>query len=256
MRALPAALLLLLIPGIPPLLGAQSPPEPRLVVETFPENPVSGAAWTLTLLVDYPRPGELEVSPPPFPPALTPESSRREPRLVGTERWTALEYRFILQGSGTLTLPPFEITGPWGTVRSAPLSLNIQGAAKAAEAAGAAKAAETRIQLVWEQIPPRISAGEALEFSLRIPGWGSRPLPDPALLLPPVPPGCIMEALEPRPGDAEAGRVLRLRLIPLSGGEFSLPAKTVRSGNYLLELPPLRIPVAPPGASRKPEGRP
>jgi hypothetical protein len=239
----PAALLLfvapLFPPPFPPVLGAQSPPELRLQVESFPENPVSGGSWTLILLVDHPRPQELEVRPPPFPPGLILEARRREPRLVGDERWTALEYRFTLQGSGRLDLGPFEITGPRSAARSAPLSLDIPAPAKTGE---------RRFQLVWEYIPSRLAAGEAVEFSLGIPGWDTRrPMPAAALLLPPTPPGCILEALELRPGDAEAGRVLRLRLISLSGGRFTLPRRTVRVGDLLLDIPALEIPAAEMG---------
>lgn len=231
-------------------LWAQNPPgELRVLTESAPENPVSGDVWTLTLLVDHPRPGELEVRPPSFPPGLIPDTTRREPRLRGNERWTALEYRFILRDSGPLNLGPFEISSPRGRTFSAPLSLDIGPAG-----------GDVRLRTVWELVPPRLAIGEDLEFYLTIPGWDSRtPLPVPALLLPPAPPGCILEALEPRPGDREAGRALRLRLVPLAAGEFSLPARTVRSGNFLLELPALRIPVFSPGSAGAPrtrEGRP
>jgi hypothetical protein len=224
----------------PAFSGAQNPPgELRVLAETAPERPVSGGFWTLTLLVDCPRPGEVEIRPPPFPPALSLDSVRREPRLLGNERWTAVEYRFILRGSGPLSLAPFEILSPRGRAFSAPLSLEIRAAG-----------GEIRPRLVWENIPPRLVVGETRELCLRIMDWDpQRPLPAPALFLPEVPRGVILEALAPRPGDGEAGRALRLRLIPLAGGRFELPGKTLRSGDLLLEIPPLSIPVSGEGPS-------
>jgi hypothetical protein len=55
--------------------------------------------------------------------------------------------------------------------------------------------------------------------------------------------GFIMEAEEPIPGDREAGRVLRLRIIPLADSPFTLPGQSVRYGGVVLEIPPLSIPV-------------
>lgn len=248
-RTLGILLPLLVLPVFSALWAQNSPGELRVLTETSPETPISGGFWTVTLLVDYPRPGELEVRPPLFPPGLIPDTIRREPRLRGNERWTVLEYRFLLRDSGRLDLGPFEISSPRGRTFSAPLSLDIEPAR-----------GEVRLWPVWESVSPRLAVGESLEFCLTIPGWDPRtPLPAPALLMPPVPPGCILEALDPRPGDREAGRALRLRLIPLAAGEFALPARTVRSGGFLLELPPLWISVFSPrssGVSRVREGRP
>jgi hypothetical protein len=228
-------------------LWAQNPPEElRVLVETAPEQPHTGGFWTVAFLVNHPRPGEVEVLPPPYPPALALDSIRREARSVEQERWTLVEYRFVIRGSGSLSLAPFEIVSPRGRARSGSLSLEIRDS-------GGRR--EFHPRLIWENIPSRLAVGEALEFSLRLMDWEpGRPLPAAASFFPPVPRDCILEALEPRPGDGEAGRLLRLRLIPLAAGEFSLPAGTVRAGNLLLELPPLGIPVFSSAAS--PEGRP
>jgi hypothetical protein len=211
-------------------------------VESAPGRLHSGGAWTLTILVDHPRPAEVEIRPPPFPPALAPGSIRREPRLVGTERWTAVEYRFTLRGSGRLTLEPFEIISPRGSVLSSPLYMDIE-----------APEGEPRFRLVWENIPPLLRPGESAELYLKIPGREpGLPLVDSGPLLPEAPEGFILEALRPEPGDGEAGRALRLRLIALSEGQFSLPPRTVRSGGLLLEIPALRIPISGSEASPGP----
>jgi hypothetical protein len=222
-----------------PPLWAQEPRGELLVrTETAPEQPAAGGIWTLTFLVNHPRPGEVDIVPPPLPPALALESLRREARFVKNERWTLVEYRFTIRGSGRIRLAPFEIASPQGRARSAPLSLEVR-------AAGGLEDFHPR--LVWENIPPRLALGEALEFSLRlVDGDPDRPPPAAAVLLPPVPRDCILEALEARPGDGDSGRLLRLRLIPLAAGEFSLPAAAVRSGDLTLERPPLRIPVVSP----------
>jgi hypothetical protein len=228
-------------------LPAQAPP-PRILVESAPGRLRSGGTWTLTILVDHPRPGEVEVLPPPFPPALSPGLVRQEPRIIGTERWTAVEYHFGLRGSGRVILGPFEIISPQGRALSSPLELDIE----------APEGEPLLFRLAWENIPPRLSPGESAEFSLRLlEGDLGRLPPASGVLLPEAPEGFILERLRPEPGDREAGRALRLRLLALSGTPFRLPARSLRFGNLLLEIPPLLIPVsgsgAPPGGPPPPE---
>jgi hypothetical protein len=117
---------LLLAPVFFPLfLAAQTPPSGlRILMESDPPAPMAGSHWTLTLLIDYPSPGELDIRPPQFPDALFLEQSRRESRLVGAERWTAVEYRFMLREAGWLTIPAFEVITPLGRGRTAPLALD------------------------------------------------------------------------------------------------------------------------------------
>ncbi|MDR1100540.1 MAG: hypothetical protein LBL28_08680, partial [Treponema sp.] len=226
---------------LPVPLGAESSPEPWLFIETAPDNPRSGGFLVLTVLVDHPRPGEVEVRPPPFPAVLVPGLSRREPRLIGEKRWTVVEYHFSLRGSGRLTLAPFEVICPRGRGLSPPLVLDIEAAEGEAV---------FHPLPVWENIPPRLVLGESLEFNLRISGWDPRrPMPDPAVFAPEAPEGFILETLSPGPG--ETGLALRLRLIPLAGVPFYLPARTIRSGDLLLEIPPLRIPVSPSAGFRE-----
>ncbi|MDR1278014.1 MAG: hypothetical protein LBK02_04625 [Treponema sp.] len=235
---LPAVLLLgaLIFPLFLPVpLWAESAPAPWLFIETAPDHPRSGGFLVLTVLVDHPRPGEVEVRPPPFPAVLVPGLSRREPRLIGEKRWTVVEYHFTLRGSGRLTLAPFEVICPLGRSFSSPLVLDIEAAEVEAL---------YHPLLVWENIPPRLGLGESLEFSLRLSGWDPRrPMPDPAVFAPEAPEGFILETLNSEP--QETGLALRLRLIPLAGAAFYLPARTIRSGALLLEIPPLRIPVSP-----------
>jgi hypothetical protein len=224
-----------------PFLPGQPPPQ--VLVESAPGPFRSGGLWTLTFLVDHPRPAEVEVLPPPFPDALVPGLVRREPRLRGTERWTAVEYQFLLQGSGRLILAPFEIRSPQGMVLTPPLDLDI----KAPEGEG-----EVRVRLAWMQSPPLLRPGKPAELSLGIPDRGAGPFPAFSVIpLPEAPEGFILEALKPEPGDREAGLILRLRLIALSAAPFRLPPRTVRSGNLLLEIPSLLIPVS--GAGPSPE---
>jgi hypothetical protein len=227
-----------------PSPAAQTPPAgPRILQETDPPAPEAGGRWTLTILVDHPRPGEVEVRPPRFPGALFPEQNRRESRLVENRRWTAVEYRFVAAEPGAVTLPPFEIITPGGMSRTAPLGLIIRAAGDGA--------GEFRPRLEWEPLPARLETGKPREIFLRLAGWDPRrPLPGAAVFSPPVPPGVILEAGEPGPGDREAGRVLRLRIIPLSGPRFTLPGRSVRYEGLLLDIPPLSIPVQEPAAPR------
>lgn len=244
---------LLILAGLFPLLPsapawAQNPPgELRVLIETAPENPRPGDFWTLTFLVNHPRPDEVEIRRPSLPAALSPDSVRVKTRMRENERWTEAEYRFIIRGSGRVELAPFEIITPRGRTANSPLVFHVE----TPEGEG-----EFRVRLVWENIPPRLQVGKTHAFSLKIPRPDPRiAVPASSRFVPEVPRGFILETLGAEPGDDEAGRVLRLRVIPLSGGDFSLPAKTLYAGNFLLEIPPLRIPVFSPAASGEKGGR-
>ena len=220
-----------------PFLGAQSLlTGPRILLETNPPAPAAGGRWTLTILVDHPRPGEVEIRPPRFPGALFPEQNRRESRLVENRRWTAVEYRFAAVEPGAAAIPPYEVITPRGRSQTAPLTLIIRAAGDGA--------GEFHPRLEWEPLLSRLETGKPREIFLRLVDWDPRrSLPGAVVFSPPVPPGVILEAGDPDPEDRETGRVLRLRIIPLSGPRFTLPGRSVRYEGLLLDIPPLSIPV-------------
>jgi hypothetical protein len=156
-------------------------------------------------------------------------------------RWTAVEYRFIPAGEGTAQIGPFEIRGPWGSLTAGPVTVEI-------------RAEENRRKsgpvFSW-RAPSELRAGEAAFLDLLAAG-GEGPLPDPALFVPAVPPGAILER---ELSGLPAGVFLRLRVVPLAPPLFRLPSCRVRQGHDSFEIPPLAIPVAAAGAgTEQPSG--
>ncbi|GHV94651.1 hypothetical protein AGMMS50293_09710 [Spirochaetia bacterium] len=231
------------------IVAAQDVSGPELVVRTSPAIPTAGSPWVLTFLVNHPVPAEVVIMAPPFTGSLFLEQALKGPRLQeaaspdeSAAQWTVAEYRFMLNSPGIITLDPFTVITPLGRTVTAPLTLNVQRARGGQET--------LRPRLVWDGVPPRVTAGESVVFGLRINGWDSRPLPAAEILMPAVPQGVILESLEPAPDEKAAGLALKLRLIPLDVAVFSLPARTVTYGSAVLEVPSLRITVnaALPGA--------
>jgi hypothetical protein len=102
-----------------------------------------------------------------------------------------------------------------------------------------------RYQLAWEGIPSSLKTGENAVCTLRVNGWNAAyRLPEPALFLPPVPPGYILESLPVTGGEQSAGIALKLRFIPLSAGLFILNRRQVAHGGMVFEIPALRISVS------------
>ncbi|MDR0876985.1 MAG: hypothetical protein LBN21_02945 [Treponema sp.] len=208
--------------------------EPRVVVQFEQGGLVTGSPWTLAFLVDHGVPAEVEVRPPPIPAALTQDRLLRELRLVkgdgaDYECWTAVEYSFFLSQAGTITLGPFAIQTPAGAAVTSPVTITVTGAA--------GKEA-FHPKLAWEKAPPRLTVGESAVFDLKMTGWPKdRPAPPPAFFLPAPPKGVILEAV---PGIRD-GAALRLHLIPLEAGLFTLPPRRLTYGEIVLEIPALNI---------------
>jgi hypothetical protein len=244
-------------------LSAQEAGGPQVLVQTVPDVPVTGEPWALTLLINHPEPDEVTVMAPPFTGSLFLDQVLKGPRMVhpasgqalaeqpaGTdaaeakqpeaafERWTAMEYRFMPQSPGPVTLDAFTVITPHGRTQTAPLSLDAQQAKNSAES--------RQYRLAWEGGSAGLTAGAAATLGLRIgkPASGL-PLPGPEFFMPAVPPGVILESMRLSPADQAAGLVLKLRLIPLNAAPVALSARTLTRGNDRFEIPALRIPVAP-----------
>ena len=261
-----SALIALLLSAVMQI-SAQEEEQPLVLIRSVPERPVSGSTWTLTLLIAHDEPDEVNVLAPPFTGSLFLDHVLKGPRLVNPstgqpitgamedygsalEHWTAMEYRFILNNPGTVSLDGFTVITPRGQTRTAPVSLTVlrpQGADQ-----------KQRYQLAWENIPPGLAAGESADIGLRVSGpEAGFPLPEQSFFLPPVPPGYILDALPLSYQDKSAGIALRLRLIPLEAGVFMLEKRQITTGDIIFEIPALRIPVnrtsAAAGAAATPE---
>ena len=248
-------------------LFAQRETGPRILVRSLPERPVAGATWTLTLLIAHDEPGEVDVLAPHFTGSLLLEQVVKSPRflnpvtgqfsvnnpvnaetennaasLITLERWTAMEYRFVLNNPGIINFDAFTVITPFGRIKTEPFILNVQRPQNTVES--------RNYRLVWEGIPSNLKIGENAVFALRIDGWDTaNPPPEAKLFLPPVPPGYILESLPLRSEEKSAGIAVRLRLIPLGLGTFVLERRRFSHGGNNFEIPALRIPVTARTAS-------
>jgi len=239
-----AVLLALLAAG---LLHAED--GPRVMLEVSEGTPAVGSTWVLTVLSDHHNPNQVSVLEPPFAAGLVLEQVLQGSRIVNLgswlageshapthERWTATEYRFVLNAHGSFAFEPFTVTTPRGQARTQPFVLTVQNPQAAAM--------PTR-ETAWAEVPASLETGESFILALRSESADpERPAPRAGLFMPAVPPGHILESLPITPAQAAQGTVLRMRLIPLEAGEFALGRRQFSYGGAVFEIPDLRIPVS------------
>jgi hypothetical protein len=234
----------------------------RILVRSLPDRPVAGSTWTLTLLIDHSEPNEVDILAPHFDGAIFLEQVIKTPRLItpGTtieataamqaamppeslERWTAMEYRFVLNSPGTVSFDAFTVITPQGQTMTAPFELDILHPPNTAEVQS--------YRFVWGGAPSELRTGENAVLSLRYSGGNhAGSLPKAGQFLPSVPPGFILESLPLSSGEALAGIALKLRLIPLEANSFALARRQFSHNGAIFEVPALRIPVR--AAEQKP----
>jgi len=237
-------------------LPAEQKTGPRILIHSSPDRPVAGSTWTFTLLVDHGEPNEVDVLAPHFTGALLLEQVIKSPRIMspGTdgsaweipsavtpetlERWTVMEYRFLLNSPGSISLDPFTVITPHGQTMTAPFYLNVQRPRNVTET--------QNYRFVWEGTPTELKTGENAVFTLRSVGRNRPDIPEALLFQPP--PGHILESIPLTPEEKEEGYTLKLRLIPLGAQPFSLERRQFPYNGVVCEIPALRIPV-----SRAPE---
>jgi hypothetical protein len=215
--------------------------QPRVLIQTAPDRPAEGTPMTLTLLVDHDNPDEVNVLAPPFTDGILLDFMLKGPRLVNAdaERWTAIEFRFTLTGSGTITFEPFMIMTPKGRIQTDPFDIIVQ---KPPSGGGG----ETALfRLSWENVPANLKIGENAVIALRVNGWKNTvALPESGLFLPQVPMGHIIESLPVSEKEKSEGIALKLRVIPLQIGVLTIGNQRLTTGNAIYEVPVLRIPVS------------
>jgi len=244
------SLLILLTHSV--LFSAESETGVRTLVRSLPDRPVAGSTWTLTLLIDHSEPNEVNVLAPHFTDAIFLEQVIKAPRLInpgGTsasadippeflERWTAMEYHFVLSSPGTVSFEAFTVITPQGATKTAPFNLNVQRPPNTTEV--------RNYRFIWEGTPTGLKTGENAVFSLRYSGaqYANSP-PETEQFFPYVPPGYILESLPLTSGEASSGVVLKLRCIPLEANPFALARRQFSHNGAIFEVPALRIPVSP-----------
>jgi len=214
--------------------------QPRIMIQTTPDRPVEGSPLTLTLLVDYNNPDEVNVLVPPFADGVLLDFMLKGPRVVeGLEKWTAIEFRFLQIGQGSVIFEPFTVITPKGQTRTAAFVIDVQ------EPSPNTAAGTTLFRLSWDNVPANLKIGENAIVSLRVNGWkNTAVLPEPGLFFPPVPMGYIVESLPLSEKEKSSGIALKLRIIPLQEGVLSMSNRRLTTGNAIFEVPGLRIPVS------------
>jgi len=226
---------------LPLFLGAQEYGKPRFLIQTAPDRPVEGAALTLTLLVEHDNPDEVNVLAPPFTDGILLDFMLKGPRLMNAdmERWTAIEFRFTLTGSGTITFEPFTIMTPKGRIQTDPFDIVV------VKSSGAGSAETAYVRLLWENVPANLKVGENATVSLRVNSWkNGMTLPESGLFFPPVPMGLIVDSLPLSEKEKSTGIALKLRIIPLQTGVLTMQNRRLTIENVIYEVPVLRIPVS------------
>jgi hypothetical protein len=248
------------------LFTAEGETGPRILVRALPDSPVAGTRWTLTLLIDHHEPNEVDILAPHFDGALFLEQVIKSPRFMGPgmtavpasmpaalpsetlERWTVMEYRFVLNSPGTVSFDAFTVITPQGQSKTVPFNLNIQRPKNEVEV--------QRYRFAWEEIPSALAIGENAVFTLRYDekNYAGSP-PNTGQFLPFVPPGHILESLSLTPEEKSAGIALKLRLIPLEAVPLVLARRQFLHGGNIFEVPALRIPVSRPAEEKTPTAR-
>jgi|GEM_PF-927541 len=234
----------------------------EVLIQHEPAVPVAGSEWTLILLVSHGRPNEVSVLDPSFSGDFTlqqvikgprfrtddddqPFSSIPEPivagrrtwRVVEFERWTAIEYRFMMHNPGTVFFDSFTVVTPQGRERTTPFRIVVQ------RPSNTVTTTMRRFQLNWTGTPADLRVGESAEFRLLARNW-SGSLPDAGRLMPQAPQGHILESLPLSGDEKNAGIVLKLRVLPANPVPFVLETYRVPYNGTEFVIPQLRIPVS------------
>jgi hypothetical protein len=204
-------------------------------VETYPDIPVAGVPWNLTLFVDHNIPDEVTVIAPPFSTTLRLDRFTKNPRIRGGKLQTVIAYTLIPDRAGSVRIEPFTIRTPAGETKTTALLLNVRSAGTATVPITA--------RLEWEGVPGQMTTGERAVFDLR----SAIPPPAPSVLpheffMPEVPQGVILSSLPLTAEERASGIAIRLSLIPLDR-DLILPAATLRYENIIFEIPALTIRV-------------
>ena len=212
----------------------------ELRVETNPDNPTVGNPWSVTILVNHPRPDEVNVETPDFPASLALERIRTDTRTISSgaggpiERWTRVEFLFIPRRAETVRLASFEVRIGRRRALTDAMNVRVQGDTTARY--------DPRFR--WVASPAGIRLGETAEITLELANW------DPARRVPVdffrgrAPVNAILEETSPERIDTGAYRY-RIVLIPLDGPSVRLQAFSFFTETYTLNVPEINLAILP-----------
>jgi len=218
----------------------QTENNPVVYTSINPEPLSPGKPFTLTLLVDYPVPEDVNVIAPPFSGFLTLDRFIKSPRITETRTQTVFEYRLIPKNTGLFVLESFTVVCPGGITEAGPFVLNIRAEGDA-----------YRIlvpRISWEEAPRQLATGERALLTLRANDW-NEPGPPPEFFMPQVPQGVILALAPLTAQERESGIAAKFTLIPVTVGDFRLGARSLQYENFRFEIPALQIRINNPASS-------
>jgi hypothetical protein len=218
-------------------------PGPEVTTSVEPETPLTGRTMTISLIIDYPVPEEVNVIAPPFTDSLILDRIVKAPRVTETQVFTVVEYRLIPVKSGRIVLDSFTVVCPAGITESDSLSFNIRGEGE--------EAVILTPRLAWEGVPRQIAVRDRVTLVLRVNGWNS-PQPAPEFFMPPVPQGVIIALLPLSEQERAGGIAVKLTLIPLTPGNFRLNSRIIRHENVVFSIPAMNIQITGSSAVQPP----
>ena len=230
----------------------------RVTVTISHDNLTYGTPFTLTFLVDYPEPEEVSVVPPEFPTSLTMEQFVKAPVTTDINQLhqsgrrgrnpkdnvytqTSIEFTIIPNATGRISLESFTIISPHGARYTSPIILIVNPRSEARRA--------VYQRLIWEGAPRQAATGERITFYLRLQNFrleNADTCPPPAFFMPQVPQGVILSQTSITAQEKETGIVLKLTLIPITEGNFNLPARALHQDNVRYDIPALSIRIMAP----------
>jgi len=206
---------------------------PVTYVSASPETLFINVPFTLTFIIDHPVTEEVDLIAPQFPGSLTIDRYAKFARLSDARIQTVIEYRLIPRTAGYIIFESFAAVTPAGITETGSFYIYVQG-----------NVTQQRFitpLLRWDVYPQQVTAGDRITLTLRAEsGWNSSQ-PPPAFFMPVVPPGVILSAQTVSAAERTGGIVFKLLLIPLSPGDFTLPARILEHENIRFEIPALHI---------------
>jgi len=189
--------------------------------------------FTLTLFIEHPAPEAVNIIAPPFTGSLTLDRYIKSSRVTQAGPVTAAEFRIIANTTGRFSISSFTIITPLGIIETGGFVFDIHSP-------GSDRIIIPR--LTWEGAPQSgvLTVGERVTIILRANDWNEQ-MPAHGFFVPEVPRGVILSASAVSSEERADGIVMKLTLIPMAAGNFSLPARVLNYGNTRFEIPALRI---------------
>jgi len=230
----------------------------RVTVTISHDNLTYGVPFTLTFLVDYPEPDDVSVVPPELSSSLTMDQFIKSPVVTDINQLhqtgrrsrnpkdniytqTSIEFTIIPNATGRITLDSFTVISPHGPRYTSPIVLIVSPRSEVRRAVSQ--------RAIWEGAPRQAATGERITFYLRLQNFrpeNADTYPGSAFFMPQVPQGVILSQNSITAQERDAGIVLKLTLIPLAEGNFSLPARSIHHENTRYDIPALTIRITAP----------